>query len=144
MSRRSGRCRRIMRPMRPGSRRICPIATIWLTGDTDRLVHSGGWALSVDFLEARMSSIELILLAGVGLLIGVLSGLVGIGGGILVIPVLMIGFAFSQAEANGTSLAMLLPPIGIFAVLTYSRAGYVNWRFALVLAAGFAPGAYLG
>ena len=91
-----------------------------------------------------MSSIELILLAGVGLLIGVLSGLVGIGGGILVIPVLMIGFAFSQAEANGTSLAMLLPPIGIFAVLTYSRAGYVNWRFALVLAAGFAPGAYLG
>src|SRR4051794_28517023 len=70
--------------------------------------------------------------------------MVGIGGGVLVIPALMFLFAFSQAKANGTSLAMLLPPIGIFAVLTYSRAGNIDWPVAMLLAAGFACGAYFG
>jgi|SRR6185437_4648179 len=84
----------------------------------------------------------LVLLAGT--LIGVFSGMVGIGGGVLVIPILMIGFGFSQAKANGTSLAMLLPPIGVFAVLSYWRAGNIDWRFAALLAIGFAAGAYFG
>jgi uncharacterized membrane protein YfcA len=74
----------------------------------------------------------------------VFSGMVGIGGGVLVIPILMIGFGFSQAKANGTSIAMLLPPIGVFAVLSYWRAGNVDWRFAALLAVGFAVGAFLG
>lgn len=86
----------------------------------------------------------LLLILAVGLLIGMISGMVGIGGGVLVIPVLMLGFGFSQVKANGTSLAMLLPPIGIFAVLSYWRAGNVDWRFALVLAVGFAIGAFIG
>src|SRR5688500_13528976 len=80
----------------------------------------------------------------IGLAIGVVSGMIGIGGGVLVIPVLMLAFHFSQAKANGTSLAMLLPPIGVFAVIAYHRAGNVDWRYAAVLAAGFAVGAYLG
>ena len=70
--------------------------------------------------------------------------MVGIGGGVLVIPVLMLGFGFSQAKANGTSMAMLLPPIGLFAVLSYWRAGNIDFRFAAVLAVGFAAGAYAG
>lgn len=80
----------------------------------------------------------------VGVLVGTISGMVGIGGGILVIPILMIAFGFSQAKANGTSLAMLLPPIGIFAVLAYGRADNIDWGYALLLAVGFAAGAYLG
>jgi uncharacterized membrane protein YfcA len=57
---------------------------------------------------------------------------------------LMFFFGFSQARANGTSLAMLLPPIGIFAVFAYHRAGNIDWRYAGLLAAGFAVGAYAG
>lgn len=85
-----------------------------------------------------------LLLLCIGLAIGMISGMVGIGGGVLIIPVLMLAFGFSQVRANGTSLAMLLPPIGIFAVLAYWKAGHVDFRFAGLLAAGFAVGAYLG
>jgi hypothetical protein len=79
-----------------------------------------------------------------GIAIGTFSGTVGLGGGILVIPTLMLFLGFSQRQANGTSLAMLLPPIGIFAVMAYHKAGDVNWPVACLLAAGFMPGAYLG
>ena len=89
-----------------------------------------------------LSTMLIVLL--LGLFVGVVAGMVGIGGGVLVIPVLMIGFGFSQAKANGTSLAMLLPPIGLFAVLSYSRGGNIDWKFAGVLAVGFAVGAYAG
>jgi uncharacterized membrane protein YfcA len=70
--------------------------------------------------------------------------MVGIGGGILVIPILMIGFGFSQAKANGTSMAMLLPPIGLFAVTSYWRAGNIDLAYAMLLAIGFAGGAHIG
>jgi uncharacterized membrane protein YfcA len=86
----------------------------------------------------------IVCLCLVGLGIGMISGMVGIGGGVLVIPVLMVGFAFSQQKATGTSLAMLLPPIGIFAVMAYARAGEVDWRFAGLLALGFVIGGYIG
>jgi hypothetical protein len=79
-----------------------------------------------------------------GLIVGIISGMVGIGGGILVIPILMIGFGLSQAKANGTSMAMLLPPIGVFAVMSYWRAGNVELVYAALLAIGFAGGAYIG
>jgi uncharacterized membrane protein YfcA len=83
-----------------------------------------------------------LLLAGVA--IGVLSGLVGIGGGLLVVPMLIIFFGFTQQQAAGTSLAMLLPPIGIFAVIACAKAGNVNWTYAAILAAGFTIGGYIG
>ncbi len=79
-----------------------------------------------------------------GVLVGCASALMGVGGGIFVIPSLMFIFGFSQLKANGTSLAMMLPPIGIFAVLSYSRAGNIDWKAAMLLATGFALGAYLG
>ena len=88
--------------------------------------------------------ISVVLLVVIGLGIGAISGMVGIGGGVLVIPALMILFSFSQPKANGTSLAMMLPPIGILAVINYARAGNVNWAVAGLLALGFFFGAHVG
>jgi uncharacterized membrane protein YfcA len=92
----------------------------------------------------HISPLIVFALLAIGLGIGVISGMVGIGGGVLVIPVLILAFGFSQARANGTSLAMLLPPIGIFAVLEYHNKGNINWTYALLLALGFAVGARFG
>ena len=77
------------------------------------------------------------LYALLGLAIGTLAGLLGIGGGVLVIPALVFLFGFPQRIAVGTSLAMLLPPIGIFAILPYWRAGNVSVGAAAWLAAGW-------
>jgi uncharacterized protein len=85
-----------------------------------------------------------IALLAMGLVIGVVGGMIGIGGGVMFIPMLMFFFGFTQAKANGTSLATLLPPIGIFAVIAYSRAGNIHWGFAILLAIGFMIGAYVG
>ena len=87
-------------------------------------------------------SIFLSCLAGMG--IGTMSGMLGIGGGIMVIPALTMLFGFSHKQAVGTSVAMLLPPIGIFAFITYWRAGTVDLTAALWLALGFAVGAFIG
>jgi len=83
-------------------------------------------------------------LLAIGTAIGVLGGMLGIGGGVLVIPVLMMAFGFSQARANGTSIAMLLPPIGVFAAINYYRAGNVDVAYAILLSIGFAAGAFFG
>jgi hypothetical protein len=83
-------------------------------------------------------------LLAIGLLIGVAGGMLGIGGGVLVIPALVILFKLPHETAVGTSLAMLLPPIGVFAFLEYHRAGNANVPMALLLALGFAIGAYFG
>ncbi|HEX8522683.1 MAG TPA: sulfite exporter TauE/SafE family protein [Tepidisphaeraceae bacterium] len=80
----------------------------------------------------------------VGGVIGVLGGMLGIGGGVLVIPMLVTFFGLSYRQAVGTSLGMLLPPIGIFAFLEYWRTGNVNLWAAMMLAVGFAFGAYFG
>ncbi len=79
-----------------------------------------------------------------GVAIGVVSGLLGIGGGILLIPGLMLLFGFSQAEAQGTSLAVLIPPIGIFAALVYYQHGFVRLPVVGLIAVGFMIGAYFG
>jgi len=81
-----------------------------------------------------------ILLIASGCLIGLASGLTGIGGGVLVIPLLVLIFHFKQQQAIGTSLAMLLPPIGILAVIDFYRHGNVNVPVAALLACGFAVG----
>ena len=84
------------------------------------------------------------LLIGIGLAAGVAAGLFGIGGGILVVPALIFLADFTQAKATGTSLAVLLPPVGILACLEYYRHGNVDIRAAALIALGLVAGAYLG
>ena len=81
---------------------------------------------------------------GFGVLVGALSGLLGIGGGIAIVPGLMFFFGFTQAEAQGTSLAVLIPPIGLFAALVYWQNGFVRLPVVGWVALGFVAGAYLG
>ena len=80
----------------------------------------------------------------IGVAAGVLSGLVGLGGGIFIVPALVYIFKMSQHEAQGTSLATLLLPIGLFGFLQYYRSGNVDLRIAALLAGGFAVGIYAG
>jgi uncharacterized membrane protein YfcA len=79
-----------------------------------------------------------------GFLTGILGGLFGVGGGEIFIPLLIYIFGFSQHQAQGTSLAVLLPPIGLLAALRYYRAGHVDFTVAGLLALGFFFGASLG
>jgi uncharacterized membrane protein YfcA len=91
-----------------------------------------------------MTTLTIALLLICGLLIGVLGGLVGIGGGIVIVPLLVIAFGFEQVKANGTSLAVLTLPVLAFAAWRYTQDGNVNWPYALLLAVGYAGGAYAG
>ncbi len=80
----------------------------------------------------------------IGFVAGVFSGLVGIGGGIIMIPALVMTLGYNQYMAQGTTLAAMVLPIGILAATEYYRKGYVNITVALLLAAGFVIGGYLG
>ncbi len=79
-----------------------------------------------------------------GLVAGAVSGLVGIGGGLVVVPALVMFFGFSQKMAQGTTLAMLIPPIGILAAYTYYKHGYVNIYAAGFIIIGFVIGSVIG
>jgi len=87
---------------------------------------------------------NLALILGLGLAAGILSGLVGIGGGVLVVPALVFLLGFTQHQAQGTTLAMMVPPIGILAAWQYYRNGHVDIRVAALLCAGFLTGGLLG
>ncbi|PIU51349.1 permease [Candidatus Desantisbacteria bacterium CG07_land_8_20_14_0_80_39_15] len=80
----------------------------------------------------------------IGLAAGVLSGFFGIGGGVIIIPALVYIFGFTQHQAQGTSLAALLLPIGLFAFLKYYYSGNANLKIGLFIAAGFFLGGLLG
>jgi len=79
-----------------------------------------------------------------GLIVGIISGVIGIGGGIFIVPSLVYFFNFSQHQAQGTTLALLIPPIGILAALTYFKQGHVNIKVAILIAAGFFIGGLIG
>jgi len=96
------------------------------------------------FYICSMSVSTFIILIIIGLLAGVLSGLVGVGGGILMIPLLIIFLGLTQHEAQGTALFAMLPPIGILAAINYYKEGFVKWEYAIVIAFTFVIGGYLG
>ena len=81
---------------------------------------------------------------GLGIAVGVISGLIGVGGGIVLVPALILAFKMDQHMAQGTSLAMLLPPTGILAFLQYHRAGQADLKLGLFLALGVCLGGYFG
>jgi uncharacterized membrane protein YfcA len=89
-----------------------------------------------------MTNIFLYLL--LGLVAGTLSGLIGIGGGTIIVPALVFLFGFSQHLAQGTTLALLVPPIGILAAWTYYKQGYVDLHVAALICIGFFFGGLLG
>jgi uncharacterized membrane protein YfcA len=79
----------------------------------------------------------------IGAAVGAISGMFGIGGGVFVIPAMVYFYGFDQKMATGTSLGMLLPPIGILAFWQYYKADLVNVPAVLLLVAGFLVGSYL-
>ncbi len=91
-----------------------------------------------------MTTATIIIIILTGLAAGILGGMVGIGGGIIIVPALVYFLAFSQHQAQGTSLALMLFPVGILGVINYYKKGYVDFRYAGLLAIGFVVGSYLG
>jgi uncharacterized membrane protein YfcA len=91
-----------------------------------------------------MTTSTIIILIGIGLFAGILSGLIGVGGGIIVVPALVYFLGLNQHTAQGTSLALMLPPIGILAAMNYYKAGELNIKYAAVIALAFILGGYLG
>jgi len=86
----------------------------------------------------------LSILLGIGLVAGVLSGMFGVGGGIVIVPALLYFLKMKEFEAIGTSLAALIPPVGILGAITYYQKGYINPKYAAPVAVGLFIGAYFG
>ena len=86
----------------------------------------------------------IILLVLIGLFAGAMSGFIGIGGGVVMVPALVYIMGLSQHEAQGTSLILMLPPIGILAVMNYYKAGQINISYGIVIAIAFVIGGYFG
>ena len=88
--------------------------------------------------------LEASLFLILGLFVGVISGVVGIGGGVLLTPALVFLFGFTQHSAQGTTIALLVPPIGLLAAWTYYQEGDVNLKVAALICLGFFVGGLLG
>jgi len=91
-----------------------------------------------------MTVTQALILILIGLIAGIFSGSLGVGGAIVVIPSLIFFLGLTQHQAQGTSLAFMIPPVTLLAVINYSKQGYVNWKYAVVLAVMFFIGAYIG
>lgn len=87
---------------------------------------------------------EILAFLVLGSVIGAISGLIGIGGGALFTPALVYLFGFSQHNAQGTTLALLVPPIGLLAAWSYYQEGYVNLKVAALICIGFVLGSVVG
>lgn len=92
----------------------------------------------------KMDVQMVLILLLIGLFAGVLSGVIGIGGGIVIVPALVYFIGFSQRTAQGTSLAILLLPIGLLGVIQFYKAGYVDVKVTAVIALAFFIGSYFG
>src|SRR5438105_129421 len=106
------------------------------------------FALTIDHCKLTIANLlmenamTILFYIVTGLGIGVISGLLGIGGGVLLVPVLVWFFKFQHTEAVGTTLAVLVPPIGLMAAIEYYRRGQLNLQAAGIIAAAFVLGCY--
>ena len=98
--------------------------------------------MTIKNINMDIQTILIVVL--VGLAAGILSGLVGVGGGLIIVPALIFFLGFSQHSAQGTSLGLLLLPAGILAVIQYYKAGDVDIKAVAILAIGFVAGGYYG
>lgn len=94
--------------------------------------------------DKKMDIQTLIILILIGLASGILGGMVGIGGGIIIVPALVYFLGFSQKMAQGTSLAILLLPIGLLGVIQFYKEGFIDIRFSIIIALAFFFGSYFG
>lgn len=92
--------------------------------------------------DMDMQTILIIILVGIAA--GILGGLVGVGGGIIIVPALVYFIGFSQKTAQGTSLGLIMLPVGILGVLQYYKQGHVDFRVVGLLAVGFLAGSFFG
>ncbi|HNP33661.1 MAG TPA: sulfite exporter TauE/SafE family protein [Flavobacterium sp.] len=90
-----------------------------------------------------MDGTTILILVCIGLIAGMLSGLIGIGGGIIIVPMLVL-IGLTQQQAQGTSLAVMLPPVAFLAVINYHKAGQIEWKYAIIISACFIIGSYFG
>lgn len=91
-----------------------------------------------------MEPLTIIILILIGIAAGTLGGLVGLGGGIVIVPALIYFLGFNQFQAQGTSLAMIMLPVGFLGVIQYYKQGYVDFSLVVWLAMGFVLGSFLG
>src|SRR5215216_2036464 len=94
--------------------------------------------------KRKMTAQIVIILVLIGLVAGMLSGLIGVGGGIIVVPALVFLLGFTQHEAQGTSLGLLLLPVGILAVANYYKQGYIDIKVVAIMCLAFVIGGWLG
>lgn len=94
--------------------------------------------------QTPMTMQVILILSLIGLLAGMLSGLIGVGGGIIIVPALVFFLGFTQKEAQGTSLGLLLLPIGILAVMNYYNKGLIDIKVVGIMAFAFLLGGFLG
>ncbi len=90
------------------------------------------------------STTQLLVLVLIGLLAGALSGFVGVGGGIIIVPAMIYFMNMNQMQAQGVSLALLMLPVGILGVMNYYKAGHIQFSYVLIIAIGFVLGNYVG
>src|SRR5258708_2820629 len=99
----------------------------------------------ISFQPDKKSKMEIIIIILIiGIFAGVFSGFIGIGGGLIVVPCLVYFLGMNQHSAQGTSLAMMLPPIGVMAVYNYYKAGEVDFKVAAILCISFVAGSFFG
>jgi uncharacterized membrane protein YfcA len=91
-----------------------------------------------------MNTVTVIILIGIGLSAGIFGGMIGLGGGVIMIPAMVYLLGLDQHTAQGTSLAVMLPPVGLLAAYNYYKAGNCDIRFAAIIAAAFFIGGYFG
>lgn len=91
-----------------------------------------------------MDTQMVLIVVMVGIAAGILGGLVGVGGGIIIVPALVYFLGFSQKTAQGTSLGLIMLPVGILGVLQYYKQGHVDFRVVGILAVGFLIGSFFG
>jgi uncharacterized protein len=92
----------------------------------------------------KMDIQTVLVLLGVGLLAGTLGGLVGVGGGVIIVPALVLFLGFSQKTAQGTSLGLLVLPVAFLGFINYYKQGHVDFKYVGLIALGFVAGSYWG
>ncbi len=92
----------------------------------------------------KLTMETILIVLAIGVLAGAFGGFIGIGGGLVVVPCLVYFMGMSQHTAQGTSLAMMLPPIGLIAVYNYYKQGHVDFKVAAILCVSFVAGSFFG